>query len=214
MNVSLQELRSLSDNLHTIPDDRPQWLKEMPYVTQPGSSYYQFIYELVKRHRPARVLEIGIDKAGSTMCLSYGNPSGKVWSMDISKESCENARRLSREHNITNLSIIQGDSLKAPERSGWEDKVDLLFLDSWHSFDQVYREYVLYRSTVKEGGIILFDDIRYSKEMAVAWDLIPDPKIDLSELHHSGFGACKVDPSITPVSWESIREEAKRRYSA
>lgn len=212
MNVSLNDLKALAVELPRLFDDRPMWLKEMPYVTQSGSSYYQFLWELVKRYQPGKILEIGIDKAGSTFCLAVGNPYGNAFSMDIVPEVCQNARAIAVSHGVSNLTVLHEDSLKA-KSALFECPLDLLMLDSWHSFDQVYREYVLYRPFVKNGGIILFDDIRYSKEMAVAWDLIPDPKIDLSELHHSGFGACKVDPSITPVSWESIREEAKRRYS-
>ena len=212
MNVSLNDLKALAVELPRLFDDRPMWLREMPYVTQSGSSYYQFLWELVKRYQLGRILEIGIDKAGSTFCLSVGNPYGRVFSMDVNAGVCENARTLARHHGVENLTVLCNDSLKV-ESALFECPLDLLYLDSWHSFDQVYREYVLYRPFVKDGGIILFDDIRYSKEMQVAWDLIPDPKIDLSELHHSGFGACKVDRSITPVSWESIHEEAKRRYA-
>lgn len=210
MNVSLNDLRSLAVELPRLFDDRPMWLKEMPYASQPGSEYYRFLWELGKRWKPERVLEIGIDKGASTLTLAASNPQGTVVSMDINPGACENARAIARHHEIQNLGILHQDSLKVV---AFERPFDLGFLDSWHSFDQVYREYVLYRPFMKEGAIILFDDIKYSKEMAVAWDLIPDPKIDLSELHHSGFGACKVDRSITPVSWESIREEAKRRYS-
>ncbi len=210
MNLSLNDLKSLVSELPRIFDDRPLWLKEMPYASQPGSDYYRWIWELGKRFAPERVLEIGIDKGASTLTFAASNPFGTVVSMDINDGACENARTIARHHEIKNLGILNQDSLKLVE---FERPFDLLFLDSWHSFDQVYQEYVLYRPFVKEGGIILFDDIRYSKEMGVAWDLIPDPKIDLSELHHSGYGACRVEHAITPVSWENIREEAKRRYS-
>lgn len=212
MNVSLDDLKRLAQELPRLPDTRPTWLKAMPYVTQEGSDYYRFIFELVKCHRPARILEIGIDKAGSTMSLAAANPSGQVVSMDISREACENAGRTAQAHGLQNLTIRCQNSLELGFESSWP-KIDLLFLDSWHSFDQVYREYVMYRKVVNPGGIILFDDIRYSKEMAVAWDYIMDPKVDLSELHHSGFGACKVDSARRPPSWESVTEEAKKKYS-
>lgn len=210
--MTLESLKALAGVLPRIFDDRPMWLKEMPYVTQPGSSYYQFLWELVKRHQPGRILEIGIDKAGSSFCLAVGNPLGRVFSMDVNVGVCENARTLARHHGVSNLTILHHDSLKA-ESALFECPLDVLFLDSWHSFDQVYREYEKYRPYVKEGGIILFDDIKYSKEMEVAWAYIMDPKVDLSELHHSGFGACVVDKRISPLPWSVIRQQAAEKYS-
>jgi predicted O-methyltransferase YrrM len=209
--MNLDDLMKLAAALPALPDDRPAWLRAMPYVTQPGSSYYQFLWELVKRYRPAKILEIGIDKAGSTLSLAAANTEGSVTSMDISAGVCENARAIARHNGVQNLTILEGDSLKS---AGLVQRpFDLMFLDSWHSFDQVYREWENYRPLMRPGGIILFDDIRYSKEMEVAWGYINDPKIDLSMLHHSGFGACQVDPAVTPRFWEAIKDEAKERYS-
>ncbi len=208
--MNLSDLKQLASELPRLFDDRPLWLKEMPYASQPGSDYYRWLWELGKRFHPERVLEIGIDKGASTLTLAASNPTGTVVSMDINPGACENARTIARHHEIKNLGILHQDSLKVV---AFERPFDLLFLDSWHSFDQVYREYESYRPLVRPGGIILFDDIRYSKEMEVAWDYIADPKMDLSELHHSGFGACQVDPALTPRTWETIKAEAKERYS-
>jgi cephalosporin hydroxylase len=210
MNISLGDLKRLADELPGLPDGRPQWIKDLPYTTQDGSSYYKFLWELCRRHKPERTLEIGIDKAGSTLSMAAANPEGTVVSMDINPGACENAQAIAQRHEVKNLGVLHQDSLKV---IAFERPFDLMFLDSWHSFEQVYREYVLYRPFMKQGAIILFDDIRYSKEMSVAWDLIPDPKIELPSLHHSGFGACRVDKDVNPVGYDSIATEAKRRYS-
>lgn len=209
----LADLQALAAELPRLPDQRPQWLKDMPYVTQTGSDYYRFIWELQRRFKPERVLEIGIDKGGSTLSFSAGNPGGQVVSMDINKEACDNAAAIARAQGLQNLTVVRADSLVDGAKLTFRPLLDLVLLDSWHSFDQVWREYALYRPWVKPGGIILFDDTKYSKEMMVAWDMIPDPKVDLTVLHHSGFGACQVDHSIRVPAWESVCDQAKERYS-
>lgn len=197
MNVSLQELRSLSDQLHTIPDDRPAWLKEMPYAMESPSHYYRLLWEIVKWHKPAYTLEIGIDKGGSTLSLAAANPAGTVISVDIDKPSCLNAKKIALAHGLLNLQVVENDSLKHVKfLQGITKKADLLFLDGYHDFKHAFSEYREYRPLMKQGAIILFDDIHESPDMERVWGSVVDPKIELPQAHWTGFGACKVDFSI------------------
>lgn len=197
MNVTLEELRSLSDSLHTIPDDRPQWLKEMPYAMESPSHYYRLLYEIVKRHKPAYTLEIGVDKGGSTLTLAAAHPSGRVISVDIDEPSCANANRIAISRSLFNIQAMVNDSLKHVKfLQGIPMKADLLFLDGYHDFKHAFAEYQQYRPLMKQGAIILFDDIHESKDMEAVWDHVVDPKIELPKSHWTGFGACKVDFSI------------------
>jgi tRNA G46 methylase TrmB len=214
MNLSLEELRRLSDTLDTIPDDRPQWLKDLPYGMESISHYYRLLFELVKRYKPEYVLEIGIDKGGSTLTLAAANPGGSVVSVDIDKPSCDNARKIAADHGLTNLLVIQDDSLKHVTRLGEIGrKADLLFIDGWHDFNHSYQEYEQYRKFMKDGGIILFDDIHESRQMDVMWQYIIDPKVELPKSHWTGFGACKVNHSIVCPPWSAIVVEATRKFS-
>lgn len=200
MNVSLDELRSLSDSLHTIPDDRPQWLKDMPYAMESPSHYYVLLWELVKRHKPVYTLEIGIDKGGSTLTLAAAHRH-LVISVDIDHAACVNAQKIAVAHGLDHLTVVQNDSLAHIELLKTAEKeigvkAELLFLDGRHDFLHCRAEYEGYRPFMKQGGIILFDDIHESREMDQAWESIVDPKIELPKAHWTGFGACKVDHSI------------------
>lgn len=212
MNISLAELRSLSDNLATIPDDRPDWIKQMPYAMESSTHYYRLLWELVKQKRPACTIEVGVDKGGSTLTLAQANPAGKVVSIDIDRAACENARKIAEAHHLTNLTVVCDDSMRYIQSWDREKKIDLLFLDGAHDFEHCYGEYAAYRPFIAEGGIILFDDIHEGKQMDAAWSYIVDPKVELPKAHHSGFGACKVDRSIACPPLESILEQAKVRF--
>jgi predicted O-methyltransferase YrrM len=213
VNISLEELRSLSDNLHNVPDNRPAWLREMPYAMETLSHYYRLIWELVKQKKPAYSLEIGIDKGGSTLTLAAAHPAGSVVSVDISKDACENARRIAEAHGLRNLVVANDDSLrniKLLRTIG--KKADLLFLDGRHDFEHCYAEYIEYRPFMQQGGIILFDDIHESRQMETAWEYVVDPKVELPRAHHSGFGACKVDHSIVCPTLSSIVDQAYEKF--
>lgn len=212
MNITLEELRRLSDNLHTIPDDRPDWLKAMPYAMEHVSHYYRLIWELVKSFKPSYTIEIGIDKGGSTLTLAAANPQGSVVSVDIDKAACENAKRIASQRGLSNLQVVNDDSmrnLKLLELIG--KKADLLFIDGYHDFTHAYGEYEQYRRFVAQDGIILFDDIHESKEMDVAWSYVVDPKIELPKAHHSGFGACRVNHLIPCQTLDSIAASASAK---
>lgn len=197
MNISLEELRNLSDKLYAIPDDRPDWLKAMPYALESVFHYYRLLWELVKQKKPEYTLEIGIDKAGSTMTLAAAHPTGIVISVDIDQAACENARKIALAHGLLNLRVVQNDSIKHVEfLSGIGRKADLLFLDGYHDFSHAYAEYLAYRPLMKPGGIILFDDIHESKQMDSFWQAVRDPKVECPKSHWTGFGACKVDHSV------------------
>lgn len=206
MNVSLQELRALSDSLHTTPDDRPQWLKGMPYSSETKSHYHILLWEICRRYKPEYTIEIGIDKAGSTLALAAGNPAGAVISVDIDKPSCENAKKVALSHSLVNLTVAENDSLKHCREllQGIDRKADLLFIDGAHDFKHAFAEYVEYRPLMKQGAIILFDDIHESKDMEAVWDKIVDPKVELPKAHWTGFGACKVDFSISAPTFAGI----------
>jgi hypothetical protein len=50
-------------------------------------------------------------------------------------------------------------------------------------------EYNLYRPLMQKGGIILWDDI-FMEGMIRGWEMIPEPKVVLPNLHaHLGFSA-------------------------
>lgn len=205
MIISLDALRYLSDHLDTYADDRPGWLVAMPYATETPTHYYRLLWELAKQKKPAVVIEIGIDKAGSTMSLAAGNPGGKVTSIDIDQGSCQNARSIAELRGLKNLTVVCDDSLRQVRSFDPELQIDLLFVDGAHDFSHCYQEYELYRPFMREGGIILFDDIHQGSEMEAAWAAIVDPKVELPRAHQSGFGACKVDHRISVPPFASLK---------
>ena len=210
--MDVPALRQLAALISTVTDDRPEWLKAMPSAMEEGITqfgrYYRFFWEIAKRWKPGRILEIGTYKGSSIAHFAAGNPEGKCVTVDIEIQ----ASILANELKLPNLLAITGDSGLSVDRCKILAPYDVLFIDGLHDFNHCYGEYCLYRPLVKHGGFIFFDDIHIHKEMEVAWEYIIDEKHDISNLHWTGFGMCQVDQNQTPRPWVDVIMEATRKF--
>lgn len=213
MNVTLDEIRSLSERLAGLPDGRPAWLKAMPYAMETPSHYYRLLFEFSRQWKPGLVVEIGIDKAGSTMSLAASNPEGKVISIDIDEGACLNAKRIASEHGLSNLTVVHSDSIQALQSLRSGPRIDMLFIDGAHDFVHSYSEYQNYRKIMSHDGIIFFDDIHEGKQMEASWDLVLDPKVELPKAHATGFGVCKVNQFQNCPTLEEVIPHVRGRFS-
>jgi hypothetical protein len=76
-----------------------------------------------------------------------------------------------------------------------DDSVDLLHIDGRHGYDDVRGDYELFRSTVRDGGVILFHDIaEYTEGFGVwqLWDELSAQHRSFSFTHGHGLGVLAV----------------------
>lgn len=209
---ALHEVRDLAAGILSVPDVRPQWLKNLPSAMDEGVThfgrYYRFFYEFAKRWKPQRILEIGTFKGSSIAHFADGNPEGQCVTIDIDDAAIQAVRAL----KIGNVTALQGDSAEMVRHAQAHGPFDVLFIDALHDFNHCYGEYLHYRPLVNAGGIIFFDDIHVCSQMSVAWEYIPDPKVELPELHYTGFGACRMDPAVLPRTWNAVIAEATAKF--
>jgi RimJ/RimL family protein N-acetyltransferase len=190
---SLKRVREICDTYRAAEDLRPRWLRDLDL--DPTSVYYRFLFECSRTLRPAVVFEIGTCEGKSAAHLAAGNPDGLVITLDVRPTARTHVENL----RLPNLVFLQSDSMDAPRNLRHMPKIDLLFIDGDHRFDQVYAEYALYRPHVKDDGLIFFDDIDISGEMRRLWAAIPDPKESLPALHYTGFGVAARSAAIAPL---------------
>lgn len=206
MNLSLEEIRELSASILSIPDDRPEWMIGLSSANDEGQTqfarYYRFFHEFVKRWKPERVLEIGTYHGTSAAHLAFADAARKIVTMDIDPSSTAMIQKISSERDLSNITALTGDSFKIVSEAERFGPFDVLFIDAVHDFIHCYGEYLLYRPLMNQGGIIFFDDIHLGDGMEEAWKRIVDKKVELPELHYTGFGACSVDFSLTIASYE------------
>jgi predicted O-methyltransferase YrrM len=188
IDVSRETIRMID----SLNDPRPAWIQALPWAHEP---YYLFLWNLVKHLKPQQSFEIGTRRGTSAFCLADGYHEGRVLTLDVDVSCAEEVGRLSAEHGIHNLSAMIGDSSMV--MSEIPKDLDLLFIDGDHTYASSYRDYINYREHLRDGGLIVFDDTRYGEEMARAWTKIADPKVELVELHYTGFGVA-IKSSVVP----------------
>ncbi len=150
-----------------------------------SNPYYNLLYSVAKELQPKLIVELGTCTGGSTSHLAAGT-SSKVLSVDIEIRADARERLLA----FDNVELMQGDT-RNPElvtEVAKRGPIDLLFIDTLHTAEQVTAELALFGPLVRPGGLIFFDDIRMNPGMSAWWDILDEDKLELPEMHWTGFG--------------------------
>jgi len=149
-------------------------------ITHP---YYPFLYRLVKLINPKITVELGVCTGRGTAHLAACN-KGKVIAID--PEPWDIQYIISKYKNI-DLHKDRSDSKVILDNI--KDKtVDICYIDTLHDYHQVLTETKLWLPKMKNGGIILYDDIILNDGMKRFWNELQLDKVELNHLHWSGFG--------------------------
>lgn len=184
---SPEDIQRLSFDFMIQEDQRPQLLKEVTAPAPTCDRYLRFLYEFARKYEPQLIVETGTDQGRSAAHFALGAPAAKMVTIDIDPACKENVDRL----KIPNVISVAIDSLIFADTIA-DGSVDVLFLDSLHTYDHSIAEYRKYLPKVHPGGVIFFDDIALDAGMKQFWREVTGRRMDLSHLHFSGFGAVSV----------------------
>ncbi len=118
------------------------------------------------------VLEIGTDQGGTFYVWCYlAGEGGKKISLDLPHGifGCTNYDKEDRNRQMVswsnNVSIIEGDShdkkyIEEIKQILNGEEIDLLFIDGDHTYNGVKKDYEMYKTLVRDEGIIAFHDIK------------------------------------------------------
>lgn len=102
------------------------------------------------------MLELGVRGGNSTAALLAGleERGGRLWSVDVDPE----CRNVFRGH--PQWRFVLADSRDVPEvvAAGLPAQLDVLFIDTIHTYEQVRDELAVWGERVRKGGVILFHD--------------------------------------------------------
>jgi predicted O-methyltransferase YrrM len=125
-----------------------------------------YIFGLIRRMRPERVLEIGRHKGGSSLVIAAAMEGrGEFWSIDLGeKESrLRQAGRRPYDQQLQEtcnraglkVTLLVGDSRTIEVATG---PLDVAFIDGDHSYEGVRNDFERFGRRVRVGGAVLFDD--------------------------------------------------------
>ena len=162
----------------TIDAKPPSPLFLMRYVEW-LTPYYSFLYLVSREFKPKVTVEIGTSWGFGVTHLALGSPEGMVYTIDSSLEFANIFTSSTYYHELNNVKVILGDSSEVVSRFE-NNSVDLLFIDGDHTYVGAKEDYGNYFPKVREGGIILIDDIDFTDDMRRFWEEIKEDKFDVN----------------------------------
>jgi predicted O-methyltransferase YrrM len=103
------------------------------------------------------VLELGVRSGNSTVAFLKGleEKRGHLWSVDVIP-SCED---VAKGHALWTFIAGYSTSEQAILDAGLELPLDVLFLDTLHTYSQVMQELEMWGPKVRDNGLILIHDV-------------------------------------------------------
>ncbi len=159
-------------------------------VTFPPSPYYRFLRLIAREIQSELSVELGLCGGGGSLHMAMD--SKKVIGVDIALDYQDNIKWIRR--NYPNFKFLHGDSIQSAYiiiRSAGE--IDLLFIDTTHTYQQTMAEYWTYEPYLSDKAIVCLDDL-HRPGMDQAWSEMPETKVRFDFLHPSqsptdgGFG--------------------------
>ena len=133
----------------------------------------QLIYRLARHFEPSRIVELGTCLGITTAYLAKAAPIARVTSIEGCPETAAVAAENLSHLNIQNVELQVGnfDEL-LPGLIHQAEALDFVFIDGNHRKDATLNYFKWCLPKLSENGIMIFDDIYWSKGMKEAWQEI------------------------------------------
>lgn len=180
---------NIIEALHAfLPQEFQDHLAQCDGADQQG--YRLMLYLLVRKFRPQVVVETGVARGVSSayiLCAMKQNGVGQLYSIDLpAKRAAAVVENDNHQHERYKLSdgqthqeyeighlvpeylkdrwtLILDDARKAlPELMGKLDAIDVFYHDSLHSYDHMKFEFETAWPRLREGGLLLSDDVLWN----------------------------------------------------
>jgi hypothetical protein len=111
---------------------------------------------MLRQEASGTVLELGVRGGSSTVALLAGleERGGVLWSVDVDPASAA----VFPEHPQWHFVLADSRDERPLADAGLPNELDVLFIDTLHTYEQVRDELGVWGDRVVEGGVILFHD--------------------------------------------------------
>lgn len=179
--MNLEILRQLIDSALCEPPDELPFKHHYKYVP-----YYHLMFLLVRylaEYRPGErivVVELGFDEGRGAACFAAASSRADVYAID---HTFRDPARVVLD-KYPNITFMHRMSVPAP--LDLLPPIDILHLDTEHTYDHVKSEFEAYKPGLAPGAIVMFDDLhKIDDEVLRLFNEIPWPKIQDDRLHPS-----------------------------
>jgi predicted O-methyltransferase YrrM len=142
-------------------------------ISSSNSTKGSILFKLARFAQPNNIIELGTNLGLGTAYLAKGNLNSEV----ITIEGNEQLHSIAKK-NLNHLGLHHVKSVHALFDDVFLDllrnnkAVDMVFVDGNHTYEATLRYFKNSLPYMSEKGIIIFDDIYWSREMHRAWEEI------------------------------------------
>lgn len=136
--------------------------------------FSELYFRIIEHYKSQNILELGTSLGLNAAYLAIGNSKSQVYSFEGSSTLVDISKKLFNQLKLKNVQVIEGDfeeSLPSflKERT---PTLDFIFLDGNHRKKATLQYFEWLLPYCHSNSIIVFDDIRWSREMQEAWEVI------------------------------------------
>lgn len=161
-----------------------------------NEKFGKLLYRIIKKYNYTTAIELGTSLGLGTMYIASAMKSGNVKTMEGSKNIAALAKQNFEKNNLHHIEQIIGNFDHTLTQLLKDiDKVDLFFIDGNHRMEPTLKYFNECISYVSHHGMLIFDDIHWSKDMSMAWQKIhTDKRVTLSiDLFYFGIVMTNTD---------------------
>lgn len=188
MNKSICNFKELCPELTN--EERQSVDDYLNYFCIPGEqefsyNYFYRLYWLASRSKSKKIVELGCIPGASTMALMWAinRIDGLLYSCDI--EDPPEMPPFSLNMDVTRRVRVPRTSAIKLAQSWGNGPVDMIYLDTSHSYNETCEEIAAWLPHLKEGGLFVFHDTevyKHSVLLSIMEMMIKNNK--LFEFHH------------------------------
>lgn len=170
MKYSLKKIKALIEEAKDEPLTGDAWLDEryaedIPIIGH-TNPYYILFFLIAEQYKPKCVVELGSWRATAAAHFAAANPETLVITIDIHKDDkVAQQKAIEAAAQYSNLYYVNAwtwdavpavlDIMKAWEVAG----IEILFIDAWHKYEYVQREWELYMPLLSKNALVIADDV-------------------------------------------------------
>ena len=142
----------------------------------------ELLFRIVNYFQPESILEIGTSLGLATAALTLGTKNTKL----ITLEGCPNTMAIAKNQlqkiNCNNVEFVITEFSSYFHSENLKSKIyNLIYFDGNHQKQATLDYFQLLLPTITNETVWIFDDIHWSPEMEVAWEIIKNhPKVTVT----------------------------------
>lgn len=128
------------------------------------------------------IVELGSSLGLNSAYMASAKKDVQLFTFEGSASIANLAKQNLSELNCTNYQLIEGNiDNTLPQWIENTPQIDLVYIDANHRYEPTLRYFELLLPKMTTSGMIILDDIHWSKEMNDAWEVLKKhPKVSLS----------------------------------